>query len=122
MYDYVIKDIESILRGSFIEGKSIDLNSLCSTIDYHHKLWPELEEINVALRNIGGYLIERRDTKLIISPSEELSDEVITQNDMDVVRKQAREMLVDLIMELDDKWESKEELNKFLNQLNRDEG
>ena len=100
MYDYVIKDIEALLRKSFKKDKSIELYSLVSTIGYRHKLVPEVQEINVALANIANYRIERLDEKLIIQPAETTSSEKITQLDLDKVHQKSMDDLVDLISRL----------------------
>ena len=120
MYDYVVKDIETLLRELFIDDKSIDLRSLVSTIDSKHRLVPEVQEINIALANIANYRIERVDGRLIIYPSQTSSSEKITRIDLDRVQQESMSDLVDLISELKKGEESKESIRAFLESIKRE--
>jgi len=120
MYDYVVKDIETLLRELFIDDKSIDLLSLVSTIDSKHRLVPEVQEINIALANIANYRIERVEGRLIIYPSQTSSSEKITRIDLDRVHQESMSDLVDLISELKKGEESKESIRASLESIKRE--
>jgi len=120
MYDYVVKDIETLLRELFIDDKSIDLLSLVSTIDSKHRLVPEVQEINIALANIDNYRIERVEGRLIIYPSQTSSSEKITRIDLDRVHQESMSDLVDLISELKKGEESKESIRASLESIKRE--
>ena len=120
MYDYVVNDVEKLLRDLFKDDKSIELYSLVSTIDHKHRLVPEAQEINAALANIGKYRIERVDGRVIILTAKTSSSEKITQIDLDNVHQESMNSLVDLISELKNGEESKESIRSFLDSIKRD--
>lgn len=70
MNDSLISDIVSILKNSFERGESISLHKLLGTIDAKHHLILNLDELNSAIKLVGGCQVITNEKNTILSSVE----------------------------------------------------
>jgi hypothetical protein len=87
----VVEIAEELLQGSKDRKEAIGLHELIWTIDAQERLIPNADEINEALKCVGGFLVERSTAEIQLHPSNETKDITITQKDLEVAMKSYRD-------------------------------
>jgi hypothetical protein len=92
-YEHVVQDIYEMLSDSFEKGEAIELAAILWSIDYRHRLIPEVAEINCALSKLEGYEIVRVGNNPFIAKSENGNTDKVTKSDLELAHKRSQAVL-----------------------------
>jgi hypothetical protein len=76
----ILNEIEGMIRHSFENGEMIKLHEILWTIDSQHRLIPNLEELNEAVKKIKGLKIVYTEDYVELHQVNQVDSDLFTSN------------------------------------------
>lgn len=83
----LVIDIMTFIKHSFEKGESIPIDQLLSWVDAKHRLIPNVDELNTAIKLIGGCQKTLNTEGVLISTLEKEESDFLSESDLSIAFK-----------------------------------